>query len=121
MEANDDMASMSPTERLFWAKVNKTETCWLWAGARNPAGYGHFRRSGTTYNAHRFAYELLVGPVEKGLQIDHLCRVRNCVRPSHMEAVTPLINTRRGMAGQWKKLAAHHGKRDSRTGRFIRA
>lgn len=45
--------------------------------------------------AHRFAYEALVGPIPKGLEIDHLCFVRNCVNPGHMEPVTSAVNTLR--------------------------
>lgn len=84
-----------PLTVRFWAKVEKTEACWLWTGARGRAGYGHFwstaARQMTT--AHRFAYELLVGPIPPGLQIDHLCRNRRCVRPDHLEPVTTRENT----------------------------
>ena len=61
----------------FWSKVNKTETCWLWTGALTGRGYGHFWLNGHMVQAHRFAY----GDISPDLQLDHLCRVRTCVRP----------------------------------------
>ena len=85
-----------PVDRgaLFWAKVDKSdpEGCWLWTGALSD-GYGSFGIEGhRTKGAHRYAYETLVGPVPSGLQLDHLCRVRNCVNPDHLEPVTQREN-----------------------------
>ena len=86
----------------FWEHVEKTGDCWLWTAKQNGKGYGKFtvgRRSlgqRRDIYAHRFAYELLVGSIPDGLQLDHLCRVRNCVNPAHLEPVTPGENTRRG-------------------------
>lgn len=71
----------------FWAKVEKTETCWLWTAATQ-FGYGIFTRpSGTgpkAVKAHRFSWELVFGPVPAGLFVLHHCDVRNCVRPDHL-------------------------------------
>lgn len=90
-------ACRAPEER-FLAKVDKTETCWLWHGASKASGYGVMRigpaSAGMVY-VHRFSYELYVGPIPDGLQIDHLCRVRNCVNPSHLEPVTLQVNVMR--------------------------
>ena len=83
-------------EERFWAKVNKTETCWLWTGRKNADGYGQFRPKGKSVYVHRWAYELLIGPIPDGLTIDHLCRVRNCVCAAHLEAVTNRENILRG-------------------------
>ena len=82
------------TEERFWQKVNKTSTCWLWVGAKDSYGYGHFRPGGrqATKKAHRWAYETLIGPIPPGLELDHLCRVRACVNPTHLEAVTQREN-----------------------------
>lgn len=85
---------------LFWGKVKKTPTCWLWTGATSEKGYGHFGAGGRSRLAHRVAYELIVGVIPEGLTIDHLCRVRNCVNPDHLEPVTGAENTRRGHAGK---------------------
>ena len=71
--------------------------CWLWTGGIDGDGYGVF--SIVNYkpvSAHRFAYELHRGPIPEGLTIDHLCRVRCCVNPDHLEAVTRRVNTMRG-------------------------
>ena len=84
------------SEDRFWAKVDKTGECWLWIGSCNHKGYGVFRVAGRLVKAHRFAYELLVGPIPDGLTLDHLCRVRRCVNPAHLESVTNYENILRG-------------------------
>lgn len=88
---------MNPTER-FWAKVDRrrSDGCWLWTGSKNRGGYGTITVNGHTRAVHRVAYELLVGPIPDGLQLDHLCRVRHCVNPAHLEPVTQRENILRG-------------------------
>lgn len=76
----------------FWRLVTKTETCWLWNGRRKATGYGRLNIDGQSVAAHRYAWEEQNGPIPKGLQIDHLCRVRNCVRPSHLRVVDQRTN-----------------------------
>jgi len=81
----------------FWQKVEIQDNgCWEWTGNINRKGYGGFSFNRRWVMAHRFAYELLVGPIPEGLQIDHLCRNHCCVNPAHMEPVTTQENTRRG-------------------------
>jgi hypothetical protein len=94
--------AVPPTDaERFWAKVDKKGPpskerpdlgpCWLWTGARGQGGYGSTGKGG----AHRKAYRLTKGPIPPDFQIDHLCYVRNCVNPAHLEAVTRLENIRR--------------------------
>lgn len=75
-----------------------TSECWVWSGARNDAGYGQIWKDGRVLYAHRVIYSAVIGEIPEGLQIDHLCRNRACVRPDHMEMVTPRENTLRGQA-----------------------
>jgi hypothetical protein len=86
-------------DKRFWAKVQKTDGCWLWTGAL-ASGYGYFGRmtpnGPKNFLAHRIAYEQLVGLIPAGLVIDHLCRNRRCVNPAHMEPVTIRENLLRG-------------------------
>jgi hypothetical protein len=89
------MGDLTDEER-FWPKVSKTPTCWLWQGALYRSGYGAFRYEGQMRVAHRFAYARLVAPIPDGLQLDHLCRVRHCVNPAHLEPVTARVNLLRG-------------------------
>lgn len=101
---------VAPADR-FWSKVDKNGPipehrpelgpCWNWLGSKHHTGYGYFylgeidgvRRHGL---AHRFSYELQYGAIPVDLEIDHLCRNRSCVNPSHAETVTRVENVRRG-------------------------
>ena len=69
--------------------------CWIWQLSTDRDGYGQFVWGGKYFSAHRYFYEERHGAIPEGLQIDHLCRVRNCVNPDHMEAVTFAENIRR--------------------------
>ena len=89
-----------PAEERFWSKVDNRgpSECWPWMAAVGAHGYGTFHPSKKDQVlAHRFAYELANGAIPEGLHIDHLCRVRYCVNPGHLEAVTPLENSSRGL------------------------
>lgn len=84
--------------------------CWIWMAGQNGAGYGEFWVDGRNQLAHRVAYEIFVGPIPVGLQVDHVrargCSLRCCVNPAHLEPVTPRENTLRGDS----PLAAHARK-----------
>lgn len=90
----------------FWSKVSPCPMsgCWLWT-ATTTGGYGRITVGSRTDRtkrgvyAHRLAYESLVGAVPDGLDLDHLCRVRCCVNPAHLEPVTRQENARRGIGG----------------------
>lgn len=95
----------APWPERFWQNVDKDRPgsdCWWWTAGTNEHGYGQTHlpegRHGWTVKAHRVSYELTVGPIPAGLQLDHLCRNRPCVNPAHLEPVTPQINTLRGMS-----------------------
>lgn len=89
--------NMTELER-FWLRVDKGDGagCWQWRGNLNPKGYGTFSVNKRPVQAHRYAYVLLVGSIPEGLQLDHLCRNRGCVRPTHLEPVTNRENMLRG-------------------------
>lgn len=92
----------------FWDKVDlgvlgeRASDCWLWTGAVSPAGYGTFTTDGgragsRRVRAHRYAFTTIVGPIADGLELDHLCRVRHCVNPAHLEPVTHAVNLHRAL------------------------
>lgn len=108
--------------RRFWRKVDPfgpisehvpdRGRCWLWLGARDPNGYGRFGVQRSTLLAHRFAYELFVGPIPEGATIDHLCFNPACVNPRHLDPCTGPENTRRAaaagrMAERWNTNLTH--------------
>jgi len=83
--------------------------CWLWLGA-TCQGYGIVSKceatGGKRKYAHRLSYEQFVGPIPEGLELDHKCRTRCCIRPDHLEPVTTTVNVLRG-----EGLAARHARK----------
>ena len=82
-------------ETSFWRKVHKTETCWLWTDEIDVLGYARFtvpnriaEGKSVVHLAHRFAWQLLRGPLPDGVNLIHVCRVPRCVNPNHLEFVT---------------------------------
>lgn len=90
------MIDTSLLEALYIPEPNSG--CWLWLGTANSQGYGTLQDDGLTIRAHRVVYEAEVGPIPEGLVIDHLCRNRICVNPSHLEPVTFKENVLRGIS-----------------------
>jgi hypothetical protein len=80
----------------FWSRVDATGDCWDFMGKPTRAGYGQIGVDGRTLLAHRFSYELLVGPIPEELTLDHLCRRRICVNPDHLEVTELGVNVMRG-------------------------
>jgi len=88
-------------EVRFWSKVDKSVECWLWTGVLYRNGYGQFGYGKGERRAHRIAWMWANGkPVPDGMELDHLCRVRRCVRPAHLEPVTHAENKKRA----WKRV-----------------
>jgi len=95
----------------FWTKVRLGSVpphrpdlgpCWEWTAGCTGKGYSRFvagskiDASNRLVYAHRLAYEILTGAIPQGLQADHLCRNRACIRPTHIELVTNAVNSQRG-------------------------
>lgn len=93
--------------RKLGTKFTVGDGCWEWTASKTPLGYGKMQVSGKMQYAHRIVYELLVGPIPEGLELDHLCRNRGCVRPDHLEPVTHTENVRRGTVGEWQLAKTH--------------
>ena len=118
---------MSAVAVPFWPRVERRgpDECWPWTGGVNSNGYGRVTIAARAQQAHRVAYESLVGSIPSGLELDHLCRNRLCCNPSHLEPVTHRENMLRSTAlithcpqGHAYVFAASI---HSRHGRFCRA
>ena len=98
---------------LFEEHVERTNTCWIWRGTLGHDGYGRLSGwGGRIIQVHRYAYERFVGPIPAGLLLDHLCRIRACCNPAHLEAVTHKTNILRGVGGgavNARKTHCKHG------------
>jgi len=88
-------ANMQTKISIELAPLAGFDFCWAWTGCLNSRGYGCVAVNGKSQLAHRRAYELLVGPIAAGLQIDHLCRNKCCCNPDHLEPVDPKTNMAR--------------------------
>jgi len=90
----------APQEKLparFWSKVRKTDQCWFWTASKiGNRGYGKYWHDGKLKLAHVVSFEAHHGPVPTGLVVDHICNVRECVNPNHLQAITQRDNARRG-------------------------
>ena len=111
-EAPMSVSKKRPLEQRFWEKVNKNGPipsqrpdlgpCWQWIGSIQGTGYGDIfvesLGNGRTFKklAHRLSYEMNIGQIPDGLELDHLCRNRGCVNPQHLEPVTRKVNSLRG-------------------------
>lgn len=87
---------------LFWTKVEKNgpEGCWLWRGNIHRTGYGIY--------SHTQAHIYLNGHAPEGLEWDHLCRVKHCVNPAHLQAVPHKVNIQRGKRGEHRYCHRGH-------------
>ncbi len=94
----------------FWAKVQKTEACWIWQAARQRKGYGRFGIKKLTVSAHRFSWILVRGEIPLGLCICHHCDNPPCVNPDHLFLGTNADNTRDSINKGRLSLNAVHGE-----------
>jgi len=93
----------------FWRRVTLSDDgCWLWHGGLFFGGYGSYFFNGKSMRAHRVTYTVLIGEIPTGLCIDHLCRVRHCVNPEHLEPVTLRENILRGESVSAKAAKVTH-------------
>lgn len=88
-------AKASDMRRLLEKVSVGEDGCWRATGSLTPKGYARFKFDDRSGQGHRFAYLTLVGPIPEGLELDHICRVRHCINPAHLEAVTHLENLNR--------------------------
>lgn len=99
----------------FWTHVAVTPSCWLWQLAPGHQGYGIFKVRDPRRNvrAHRYSYALehgetfVVSGVRRTHELDHVCRRRLCVRPSHLEYVTQIENLKRQHLANWSPTCKH--------------
>ncbi len=85
--------------------IHPFSLCWEWTAGCFSNGYGAFAvsRSRTT-QAHRWSYEWFIGPIPAKTEIDHLCAMRRCVNPNHLEAVAHALNMERSKVGAPRRL-----------------
>lgn len=112
--------------------------CWLWEGANKSTAYGRISYQGRNDYAHRVAVLLSGRTIPPGMEVDHLCRVRCCINPGHLEVVTAAENIRRGQTGQvhaqrmaalthcnrghpWTEANTYHSTRNGKPRRSCRA
>ena len=93
------MNSLKSLPTKFWQQVdiNFSSGCWIWTGVHFDSGYARYRNKSlsSSERAHRVVYETLVGPIPNGLVLDHLCEIKDCVNPMHVEPVTDSENLHR--------------------------
>lgn len=100
---------MSAERRFMALNFLTDDGCWIWLGSRGRGGYAQFNDGTTMRRAHRWAYEYFVGAIPAGLDIDHLCRHRDCVNPEHLEPVTRSENLRGGYQARGLKDSCSQG------------
>lgn len=96
LRTGNPLGVMPTADERFWSKVEKTETCWNWTGARHPRGYGQYygERDGkkNLVWAHRESFARHVGAIPEDVVIDHMCHNTSCVNPAHLRAISQKQN-----------------------------
>lgn len=109
------------TEENFWAQVRKSTNCWDWTGTKYRNGYGQawVKETRKQKLAHRLSWELTVGPIPQGKQLDHTCWNRACVNPGHLRVVTGKQNNENMSGLRSDNSTGFRGVRfEKRTGRY---
>lgn len=112
-----DDNSLLPEISFIWAKFkhlvrkSKESDCWIWTGSVGQDGYGRIRLAGAIRRTHRLSYLAHKGEIPSGTVLDHLCRVRECCNPDHLEAVTNRENILRGESSSAQRARQTHCKR----------
>lgn len=122
--SNTERIQPGTIEERLWAKVDRSggkDACWLWIAAIGSNGYGRLLVNGRLVQAHRLTYELMVGPIPASLVVDHLCCVKRCVNPRHLEPVTNAVNIQRAVykptcsrGHEWSEANTYHHPNGSR-------
>ncbi len=106
----------APLEERILRKVQKDERgCWRWTGYISPAGYGQIGQGNGKgiFLVHRASWLVFRGPIPEGMELDHLCRVRHCINPDHLEPVTRQENMLR-VRGEYCPKGLHRMEGDNR-------
>lgn len=107
MESGGFLTAMYGLPDRFLEKITiDSSECWIWNSVKDAGGYGLFRVNGKWVKTHRYTFEMAGGTLNESLVIDHLCKVRECCNPHHLEQVTMGENTRRGNAVKNRKAQA---------------
>jgi hypothetical protein len=114
MTAALPIPELSPSNiKDFWSHIDKSGDCWTWTGRLTETGYGlaRYTVSGKRHGirAHRLAYELTVGPIPDGMQVDHICHNRACSRPEHLRAATHKQNQENLVGAQARNQSGVRG------------
>ena len=108
------------TLKRFWSKVDKSESCWKWTAGKFTLGYGSFFISGSSWCAHRVSFMIDNGPIPEGVDIDHICHNKACVKPAHLRAVTTKQNMENRAGAQSTSKTGIRGVSKNRNRYFAR-
>lgn len=107
-----------PIEKRFWAKVNKSDGCWIWTGAKSSKGYGFIGSGGSGGRmllAHRVSYEFANGEIPDGMMILHSCDNPSCVNPDHLRVGTCSDNIQEAFDKGRKIPPIFHGEENAKS------